>query len=94
MHWSEMPAHFERLRDRMKESGSLVFRDLDFMGLFFALTLFRRVDVLAEKLVPWEPMDREERLALLAKRTGATAWSSLPCPHSDESGDRTISRAI
>ena len=73
MHWSEMPVHFENIRDRMRQSGSLVFRDLDFMGLFFALTLFRRMDVLAEKLVPWEPMNQQERLALLAKRTGVGA---------------------
>jgi hypothetical protein len=33
------------------------------------LTLFRRMDVLAEKLVPWEPMNHEQRLALLAMRT-------------------------
>jgi fatty acid desaturase len=69
LHWTEMPVHFERLRDRMKESGSLVFRDLDFLGLFLELTLFHRMDVLAEKLVPWEPMDHEQRVALLAKRT-------------------------
>lgn len=69
LHWTEMPAHFERIRDRMREAGSLVFRDLDFLGLFCELTLFRRMDVLAEKLVPWEPMDHEQRLALLAKRT-------------------------
>jgi Fatty acid desaturase len=69
LHWTEMPAHFERLRDKMREAGSLVFRDLDFMGLFFELTLLRRMDVLAEKLVPWEPMNREQRLTLLAKRT-------------------------
>jgi hypothetical protein len=64
-----MPVHFERIRDRMREAGSLVFRDLDFMGLFLELTLFRRMDVLAEKLVPWEPMNHEQRLALLAMRT-------------------------
>jgi fatty acid desaturase len=69
LHWTEMPVHFERIRDRMKEAGSLVFRDLDFMGLFIELTLFRRMDVLAEKLVPWEPMNHEQRLGLLAKRT-------------------------
>lgn len=69
MHWTEMPFHFERLRERMKQAGSLVFRDLDFMGLFLYLTLFRRMDVLAEKLIPWEPMTHEEKLALLAKRT-------------------------
>jgi hypothetical protein len=69
MHWTEMPFHFERLRDRMREAGSLVFRDLDFMGLFLELTLFRRMDVLAEKLVPWQPMSHEQKLALLAKRT-------------------------
>jgi len=27
------------------------------------------MNVLAEKLVPWEPMSHEQRLALLAKRT-------------------------
>jgi fatty acid desaturase len=69
LHWTEMPVHFERMRDRMREAGSLVFRDLDFMGLFRELTLLRRMDVLAEKLVPWEPMDHEQRLALLTKRT-------------------------
>jgi fatty acid desaturase len=69
MHWTEMPAHLERLRDKMRESGSLVFRDLDFMQLFIELTLLRRMDVLAEKLVPWEPMNHEQRLALLANRT-------------------------
>jgi len=29
----------------------------------------QKLDVLAEKLVPWEPMNHEERLALLANRT-------------------------
>ena len=69
LHWTEMPAHFERLRDKMKDAGSLVFEDLDFMGLFLELTLLQRMDVLAQKLVPWEPMNREQRMALLAKRT-------------------------
>ena len=69
LHWTEMPAHLERIRDKMRESRSLVFRDLDFLELFVELTLLRRMDVLAEKLVPWEPMNREERLALLANRT-------------------------
>jgi fatty acid desaturase len=69
LHWTEMPAHLERIRDKMRESGSLVFRDLDFMELFIELTVLRRMDVLAEKLVPWEPINHEERLALLAKRT-------------------------
>jgi hypothetical protein len=64
-----MPAHLERIRDKMRQSGSLVFRDLDFMQLFIELTLLRRMGVLAEKLVPWEPMNHEQRLALLAKRT-------------------------
>ena len=69
LHWTEMPAHFERIRDRMKQTGSLVFKDLDFFGLFLELTLLRRMNVLAEKLLPWEPMDHEQRLALLARRT-------------------------
>ena len=75
LHWTEMPVHLERIRDTMKESGSLVFRDLDFLGLFLELTLLRRMDVLAEKLVPWEPMNHEQRLALLAKRTGVGTYS-------------------
>jgi hypothetical protein len=43
------------------------------MGLFLELTLFHRMDVLAEKLVPWEPMNHDQKLALLAKRTGLKA---------------------
>jgi fatty acid desaturase len=69
LHWTEMPEHLEQIRDKMREAGSLVFRDLDVMELFLELTLLRRMDVLAEKLVPWEPMNHEQRLALLAKRT-------------------------
>jgi fatty acid desaturase len=71
LHWTEMPTHLERIRGKMREAGSLVFRDLDFMQLFIELTLLRRMDVLAEKLVPWEPMNHEQRLALLAMRTKA-----------------------
>jgi len=33
------------------------------------LTLLRRMDVLAEKLVPWEPTNHEQRLTLLKTRT-------------------------
>ena len=73
LHWTDMPAHMERLRDKMRESGSLVFRDMDFMELFIELTLLRRMDVLAEKLVPWEPMTHEQRLALLVSRTKPAA---------------------
>jgi hypothetical protein len=62
-----LPAHLERIRNKMRESGSLVFRDLDFMQLFIELTLLRRM--VAEKLVPWEPINHQQRLALLAKRT-------------------------
>jgi fatty acid desaturase len=69
LHWTEMPAHLERIRDKTRQAGSLVFRDLDFMQLFVELTLLRRMDVLAEKLVPWEPMNHKQRSALLANRT-------------------------
>jgi fatty acid desaturase len=69
LHWTEMPEHFERLRERMRAAGSLVFRDLDFFGLFLEMTLLRRMDVLADKLVSWEPMGHEEKRALLEKRT-------------------------
>jgi fatty acid desaturase len=69
LHWSELPAHQERILDKMKDSGSLVFRDLDFMELFIELTLLRRMNVLADRLVPWFPMTHDQKLALLAKRT-------------------------
>ena len=69
LHWTEMPAHLERIRGKMREAGSLVFRDMDFMKLFVELTVLRRMDVLAEKLVPWEPMDHEQRVQLLVSRT-------------------------
>ncbi|MGA7914497.1 MAG: fatty acid desaturase, partial [Candidatus Acidiferrales bacterium] len=69
LHWTEMPAHLERIRDKMRESHSLVFRDLDFMELFIELTLLRRMDVLAEKLETWEPMSHEAKRELLESRT-------------------------
>jgi fatty acid desaturase len=69
LHWTDMPAHFERLRAKMRDSGSLVFRGLDFYELFFELTLRGRMDVLAEKLVTWEPMSHERKKELLVKRT-------------------------
>lgn len=72
LHWTEMPDHFARISERMRESSSLVFRDLDFMGLFIELTVRRRMELLAEKLVTWEPMSREQKLALLYKRTAVT----------------------
>lgn len=69
LHWTEMPAHLERIRDKMRESHSLVFRDLDFMELFIELTLLRRMDVLAEKLETWEPMSHQAKRELLESRT-------------------------
>jgi len=39
------------------------------MDLFIELTLFRRMHVLADKLVPWEPMSHEQKMALLESRT-------------------------
>ena len=69
LHWTEMPVHMEQIRDKMSQSGSVVFRDLDVMQLFFELTVLRRMNVLADKLVPWQPMTHEEKLALLEKRT-------------------------
>jgi len=82
LHWTEMPAHLERIRERMRNSGSLVFRDLDFMSLFVELTVLRRMDVVAERLVPWEPMNHEQKLALLARRTrlGRTRTEDMKAP--------------
>jgi hypothetical protein len=76
-----MPAHLDRIRDKMRDAGSLVFRDLDVMELFLELTVLRRMDVLAEKLVPWQPMNHEERLALLAKRTKPARFVAVAQPY-------------
>ena len=81
LHWTEMPAHLDRIRDKMRDAGSLVFRDLDVMQLFLELTVLRRMDVLAEKLVPWQPMNHEERLALLAKRTKPARFVAVAQPY-------------
>jgi fatty acid desaturase len=80
LHWTEMPEHFERLQERMKASGSLVFRDADFLTLFVDLTVLRRMDVLAEKLVTWEPMEHEEKLVLLNKRTSRSTPAGIAAP--------------
>src|ERR1700684_678851 len=77
LHWTEMPDHFARISDRMRESRSLVFRNFDFMRLFVELTLLRRMELLAEKLVTWEPMSREQKLALLARRTTNSGQSQI-----------------
>jgi hypothetical protein len=68
-HWTEMPAVFEQMREKMAQKGSFVFRDSDYMSLFFDLTLFRRIDALAQKLVSWTPMTHEQKRALLIERT-------------------------
>jgi fatty acid desaturase len=81
LHWTEMPAHLDRIRDKMRDAGSLVFRDLDVMELFLELTVLRRMDVLADKLVPWQPMNHEERLALLAKRTKPARFVAVAQPY-------------
>jgi fatty acid desaturase len=69
LHWTEMPGQFEKLREEMKQAGSLVFRDIDFLGVFLEMTLFRRLDVLADRLATWEPMAHDEKVALLRRRT-------------------------
>jgi hypothetical protein len=77
LHWTEMPAHLGLISDKMKASASLIFRDLDFMDLFVELTLLRRMDVLAEKLIPWEPMTHDQKLALLTSRTKPAPLPSI-----------------
>jgi hypothetical protein len=47
------------------------------MRLFVELTLLRRMELLAEKLVTWEPMSREQKLALLARRTTNSGQSQI-----------------
>jgi hypothetical protein len=84
-----MPAHLERIRDKMRQSRSLVFRDLDFFELFVELTLLRRMDVLAAKLAPWEPMNHEDRLSLLANRT-KPAGAVLGLGHHEKAGKGSL----
>src|SRR5437667_11434840 len=47
LHWTEMPVLFERIRDKMREAGSVVVRALHVMRLFVELTHLGRMDGLA-----------------------------------------------
>lgn len=67
VHWSESPQLFERIKPEMRAAQSMVFRDLSVMDLFLLLML-RRFEVLADKLEWWEPLSREEKVALLRQR--------------------------
>ncbi|XQE68669.1 fatty acid desaturase [Pseudomonas sp. P3C3] len=67
VHWSESPALFERIKPEMRAAQSMVFRDLSVLDLFLMLML-RRFGAMADKLDWWEPLSREEKIALLKRR--------------------------
>lgn len=83
IHWTENPAFFASMRDKMKKAGSMVFRDLGVTEIFLLLTVCRAFGVLARKLEPWEPMSHAEKVALIRRRSGpAPAQSTRQEPAS------------
>ncbi|XXF78816.1 fatty acid desaturase [Myxococcaceae bacterium GXIMD 01537] len=75
LHWSELPAHFERIRGRMSEADAIVFRDINYID-FFLLLLAGRYATLAEHYVDLgHHRSPEDVVAFLRARSGATASS-------------------
>jgi hypothetical protein len=70
-HWTEMPDDFRRNLRTYADEGAIVFRGVDFFGVWFMLML-RRYDWLARHVVPLakEPHSTETVIALLRNRTG------------------------
>lgn len=73
LHWTENPKEFVAMRDQMKASDSIVFRDLGVTDLFLYLTVLRAFNLLARKYEPWQPMTHEEKVAHLKRRSQAFA---------------------
>lgn len=69
-HWTEMPADYEKSKARYAEEGSIVFRGVDFFGVWFFLML-GRYDQLAKRYVELDGKGRSqaEIEALLRERT-------------------------
>jgi fatty acid desaturase len=51
MHWSEMPAEFERNKDKYSENNALVFKKLDYQMIWFLL-MIKQYKFLARFYVP------------------------------------------
>jgi len=69
-HWTEMPEDFERNRSKYAEAGAIVFRGIDFFGVWCCLML-RRYDWLADRYVELDGRgrSRDEIAAMLRART-------------------------
>jgi len=69
-HWTEMPEDFERNREKYAQAGAVVFRGIDFFGVWCCLML-KRYDWLAARFVELDGKgrSREEIEALLRSRT-------------------------
>jgi hypothetical protein len=68
-HWTEMPGDYELNKPSYAREGALVFRDVDFVGVWFLLML-HRYDALARQVVQLgdQPMSQEELVALIKSR--------------------------
>jgi fatty acid desaturase len=72
LHWTEMPADFERNRDAYGRAGSIVFKDVDYFQIWFLL-MFHAYKQLAHHYVTLTAPPRSEAdiIALLRERTRA-----------------------
>jgi len=75
VHWSEIPSFFEdeEFQREIKSAQSIVFNDIGFYDLYFALML-KKFDFLAEKLEWWEPLSHEKRVSMLKFRVKAAQY--------------------
>lgn len=78
-HWTDMPADFEKDIPKYRQEGSIIFQGLDF-GMVWALLMFKRYDILADKFVDLnEPKrSKEEIIALLKERTRRITPEQVP----------------
>ena len=73
-HWSEAPALFDDIQGEMKANESIVLKDLSSMDLFLLLML-KRFDAMAKKLVWWEEISHQEKVAILKHRVKPVKFS-------------------
>jgi fatty acid desaturase len=69
MHWTEMPAEFEKNRDKYYDKGAMVFRKLDYQMIWLLLML-KQYRKLAEYYVPreGEKVDTNTIVEIIKKR--------------------------
>jgi hypothetical protein len=93
MHWTDMPVEFQKNLATYASEGAIVFRGLDYFGVWLALML-KRYGWLAKRVVQLgdQPKSEEDIVLLLRERTRWTrkrgqedkpAFAQAPSPRTD-----------